>query len=144
MTWRIEGNQPIDVALRDMILDKIEEGSFGMEDLKDYFTVLTQISNNTEDIQDEVEGFARTFLYKINGRPLAWLSIKDKRFEMGSGDIERPDITLDMSEELAIGMFSGQVDPTAAYMSGDLRVDGVINDAIVLRDILNLVHEEME
>jgi hypothetical protein len=29
-------------------------------------------------------------------------------------------------------------------MSGDLRVDGVINDAIVLRDILNLVHEEME
>jgi putative sterol carrier protein len=144
MAWRIEGNQPIDVALRDTILDKIEEGSFGMEDLKDYFTVLTQISNNTEDIQDEVEGFDRTFLYKINGTPLAWLSIKDKRFEMGSGDIEGPDITLDMSEELAIGMFSGQVDPTAAYMSGDLRVDGVINDAIVLRDILNLVHEEME
>jgi putative sterol carrier protein len=144
MAWRIEGNQPIDVALRDMILDKIEEGSFGMEDLKDYFAVLTQISNNTEDIQDEVEGFHRTFLYKINGTPVAWLSIKDKRFEMGSGDIEGPDITLDMSEELAIGMFSGQVDPTAAYMSGDLRVDGVINDAIVLRDILNLVAEEME
>jgi putative sterol carrier protein len=144
MAWRIEGNQPIDVALRDMILDKIQDGSFGMEDLKDYFTVLTQVSNNTEDIQDEVEGFDRTFLYKINGRPLAWLSIKDKRFEMGSGDIEGPDITLDMSEELAIGMFSGQVDPTAAYMSGDLRVDGVINDAIVLRDILNLVAEEME
>ena len=144
MTWRIEGDQPIDVTLRDMILDKIQEGSFGMEDLKDYFTVLTQISNNTEDIQDEVEGFDRTFLYKINGTPVAWLSIKDKRFETGSGDIEGPDITLDMSEEVAIGMFSGQVDPTAAYMSGDLRVDGVINDAIVLRDILNLVHEEME
>ena len=144
MAWRTEGNQPIDVALRDMILDKIQEGSFGMEDLKDYFTVLTQISNNTEDIQDEVEGFDRTFLYKINGTPVAWLSIKDKRFEMGSGDVEGPDITLDMSEELAISMFSGQVDPTAAYMSGDLRVDGVINDAIVLRNILNLVHEEME
>jgi len=144
MTWRIEGDQPIDVALKDAILDKIEDGSFGMEDLKDYFTVFTQISNNTEDIQDEVEGFDRTFLYKINGRPVAWLSIKDKRFEMGSGDIEGPDITLDMSEELAIGMFSGQVDPTSAYMSGDLKVDGVINDAIVLQNILNLVHEEME
>jgi putative sterol carrier protein len=144
MTWRIEGNQPIDVALKDMILDKIDEGSFGMEDLKDYFTVLTQISNDTEDIQDEVEGFDRTFLFKINGRPVAWLSIKDGKFEMGSDVIEGPDITLDMSEEVAIGMFSGQVDPTAAYMSGDLRVDGVINDAIVLRNILNLVHEEME
>jgi putative sterol carrier protein len=144
MTWRIEGDQPIDVALKDMVLDKIEDGSFGMEDLKDYFTVFTQISNNTEDIQDEVEGFDRTFLYKIHGRPVAWLSIKDKRFEMGSGDIEGPDITLDMSEQVAIGMFSGQVDPTAAYMSGDLKVDGVINDAILLQNILNLVHEEME
>jgi putative sterol carrier protein len=144
MTWKIEGNQPIDVALRDMILDKIEEGSLGTEDLKDYFTVFTQISNNTEDIQDEVEGFDRTFLYKIDGGPLAWLSIKGKRFEMGSDGIEGPDITLDMSEELAIGVFSGQVDPTAAYMSGDLKIDGVINDAIVLGNILDLVHEEME
>jgi putative sterol carrier protein len=144
MTWRIEGNQPIDVALKDMILDKIDEGSLGMEDLKDYFTVLTQVSNNTEDIQDEVEGFDRTFLYKIDGRPLAWLSIKDKRFEMGSDGIETPDITLDMSEELAIGIFSGQVDPTAAYMNGDLKVDGVINDAIALGNVLNLFHEEME
>jgi putative sterol carrier protein len=144
MTWKIEGNEPIDVALRDTILDKMQEGSFSAEDFKDYFTVLTQISNNTEDIQDEVEGFDRTFLYKIDGRPLAWLRIKDKRFEMGSDDIEGADITLDMNEELAIGIFSGQVDPTAAYMSGDLRVDGVINDAIVLREILNLVLEEME
>jgi putative sterol carrier protein len=144
MTWRIEGAEPIDVALKDAILDKIDDGSFGIEDLKDYFTVFTQISNNTEDIQDEVEGFDRTFLYKINGRPVAWLIIKDKRFEMGSGDIEGPDITLDMSEQVAIGMFSGQVDPTSAYMSGDLKVDGIINDAIVLQNILNLVHEEME
>jgi len=144
MTWRIEGNQPIDAALRDKVLDKIDEGSFGMDDLKDYFTVLTQISNNTEDIQDEVEGFDRTFLYKINGKPVAWLRIKDKRFEMGSGDIERPDLTLDMSEEVAVGVFSGQVDPTAAYMSGNLKVDGAVNDAIVLGNIMDLVHEEME
>jgi putative sterol carrier protein len=144
MAWRIEDGQPIDVELRDTILDKIQEGSFGAQDFKDYFTVLTQISNNTEDIQDEVEGFDRTFLYKINGKPLAWLRIKDKRFEMGSGNVEGPDITLDMSEDLAVGIFSGQVDPTAAYMSGDLKVDGVVNDAIVLQNILELVLEEME
>ena len=144
MTWRIEGNQPIDTALSDMILDKIAEGSFGVEDFKDYFTTFTQIANNTEDVQDEVEGFDRTFLDKINGTPFAWLRIKDKTFEMGSDGIEGPDVTLDMTEEVAIGMFSGQIDPTAAYMSGDLKVDGVINDALVLRNILNLVYEEME
>jgi putative sterol carrier protein len=127
-----------------MILDKVEEGSLGMEDLKDYFTVFTQVCNNTEDIQDEVEGFDRTFLYKIDGRPFAWLRIKDKRFEMGSGGIEAPDITLDMSGQVAAGIFSGQVDPTAAYMNGDLRVDGVVNDAIVLGNVMNVFQEEME
>ena len=144
MTWKIDSNQPIDEALRDMVQEKIDEGTFGMEDLHDYFTVFTQLSNNTEDIQDEVEGFDRTFLFKIDGRPTAWFSIKDKNFEMGSGDIEKPEITLDMSEELAIGIFSGQVDPTQAYMNGDLKVDGVISDAIVFRNILDLVQEEME
>jgi len=144
MTWRLEGKRPIDVALRDIVLDKMDDGSLGMEDLKDYFSVFTQVCNNTEDIQDEVEGFNRTFLYKIDGRPLAWLSIKDKRFEMGSDGVEGPDITLDMSEELAVGVFSGQVDPAAAYMNGDLKIDGVINDAIVLGNILDLFHEEME
>ena len=63
---------------------------------------------------------------------------------MGSDNINKPDITLDMSEKLALGIFSGQVDPTAAYMSGELKVDGVINDAIQLRSILDLVQEEME
>jgi putative sterol carrier protein len=45
---------------------------------------------------------------------------------------------------VAIGLFSGQIDPTAAYMNGDLRVDGVINDAVALQNILNLFQEEME
>jgi putative sterol carrier protein len=144
MTWRTESNQPIDAVLRDAILDKIEEGSLGMGDLKDYFTVFSQICNNTEDIQDEVEGLDRTFLYKIDGKPAAWLSIRDKRFEMGSGGIEGPDITLDMSEEVAVGVFSGQIDATAAYMNGDLKVDGVISDAMVLGNIMSLFEEEME
>ena len=144
MNWKIDSNQPIDEALRDKIQDKIDDNDFGMDDLKDFFTVFIQISNNTEDIQDEVEGFDRTFLFKIDGSPIAWFNIKDARLEMGSGDIDNPDITLDMSEELAVGIFSGQVDPTQAYMNGDLKVDGVINDAIVFRNILDLVREEME
>jgi hypothetical protein len=45
---------------------------------------------------------------------------------------------------VAIGIFSGQVDPAAMYMSGDLKFDGVANDAVVLRNILNLVDEQME
>jgi len=144
MKWKVDCNQPIDENLRDSVLDKIEEGTFGMKDLQNYFTVFTQISNNTEDIQDEVEGFNRTFLITIQDKPFAWLSIRDLKFEMGSGDAEKPDITLGMSEKIAVEIFSGQTDATAAYMNGDLKVDGVINDAIQFRTILELVQEELE
>ncbi len=144
MEWKVDSTQPIDTALRDMILDRIEEGTFGTEDLKDFFTIYTQIANNTEDIQDEVEGFDRKFQFRIEGLQGFWMTISKGKFEMGSGDIEGPDITLEMGARVAVEIFSGQVDPTAAYMNGELRVNGIINDAIQFRTILELVQEELE
>jgi len=144
MQWKIDSGQPIDEVLRDSVLDRIEEGTFCMDDLKDYFTVFTQICNHTEDIQDEVEGFNRKFQYRIDSKPYAWMTITDGKFQMATGEIETADITLDMSSELAIGVFTGQVDPTAAYMNGDLKVDGILNDALLFRTILDIVQEELE
>jgi hypothetical protein len=142
--WKVDSDQQIDAALRDHVLDRIEEGNLSIGDLKDFFTVFTQICNNTEDIQDEVERFDRTFLIRVDGNPFAWLTIQDCKFRMGSGDIDKSDITLDMTEKLALEIFSGRIDATVAYMNGDLKVNGVINDAIVFRTILELVQEEME
>ena len=144
MQWKIDSSQPIDEELRDSVLDRIEEGTFCMDDLKDYFTVFTQICNHAEDIQDEVEGFNRKFQYRIDSEPYAWMTITAGKFQMASGEIEAADITLDMSSALAIGIFTGQVDPTAAYMNGDLKVDGIINDALLFRTILDIVQEELE
>ena len=142
--WKVDSKQGIDEELRDSILDRIDMGTLALTDLQDFFTVFTQICNDTEDIQDEVENFDRTFMYKIDGKAVAWLAIKGQKFEMASGGTKDPDITLEMNADLALGIFSGRVDPTAAYMSGDLRVDGVINDAIQFRNILELVLEELE
>ncbi len=144
MQWIIEGNIPVDEALKDSVLDKIEEGTFSMDDLPDFFAVFTQLCNCTEDIQDEVEGFNRKFQYKIDGKPYAWMKVENLKFSMGSGEIDSPDITLDMSSSLAVGIFSGAVDPTAAYMNGELKVDGIINDALVFRTILDIVQDELE
>ena len=144
MQWLIESNILVDNALKDSILDRIEEGTFSMDDLKDFFTVFTQLCNNTEDIQDETEGFNKRFQYKIDGKPYAWMKVENQKFSMGSGEISSPDITLDMSSGLAVGIFSGAIDPTAAYMNGELKVDGIINDALTFRTILDIVQEELE
>lgn len=142
--WKVDSDQPIDGGLRDAILDKIDAGSLELSDLRDYFTVFTQICNNTEEIRDEVERFDRCFQFVIDAKPTAWLDIREKKFETGSGKHDHPDIILEMDTRLALGMFSGRIDPTAAYMNGELRVTGVINDAIQFRTILELVQEELE
>jgi putative sterol carrier protein len=142
--WNVDAAQPLDQTLKDAILDKVDEGSLSLGDLKDYFTVFTQICNSTEDIQDEVEKFDRSFLFKIDGKPSARLIMKGCKFESDSAGSPEADIVLEMSGELAIGIFSGRIDPTAAYMSGELKVDGLINDAIRFRTILELVLEELE
>ena len=54
MEWRVGSEQQIDEDLKDRVLQRIEENTLGMEDMRDYFTVFVQISNHTEDIQDEV------------------------------------------------------------------------------------------
>jgi putative sterol carrier protein len=144
MQWVIESNIPVDNALKDSVLDRIEEGTFSIENLPDFFTVFTQLCNCTEDIQDEVEGFNRRFQYRIDGKPYAWMKVDHQKFSMGSGEISSPDITLDMTSELAVGIFSGAIDPTAAYMNGELKVDGIINDALVFRTILDIVQDELE
>jgi putative sterol carrier protein len=144
MQWRIAADQPVDEELRDRLVDRIESSTFCADDLKDYFTVFTQICNHNEDILDEVKGFNKTFQYRIDSQPCAWMKITDGHFEMASGEIDAADITLHMSSGLAIGVFSGQVDPTAAYMNGDLKVDGVLDDAMLFRRILDMVQEELE
>jgi putative sterol carrier protein len=144
MEWTVDSSMPLDPKLRDSVLDRIEEGTFMFDDLKDFMTVFIMISNTAEDIQDEVERFNRKFLYKIDGKPFAWMKVENKLFSGGSGAIDSPDITLDMSKDLAVGIFSGAVDPTAAYMNGELKVDGIINDALTFRTILDIVQEELE
>ncbi len=144
MSWKTDNTQPIDEDLLENVKDKIDDGEFGKEDLKDFFTLFAQIANNTEDIQDEAEGFDRKFQFKFTDHENAWLIIKDRKFVMGNGNIDAPDNTLEMTITTAVGIFSGDVDATAAYMNGDIKVSGVINDVIQFRSILEMVQEELE
>jgi len=144
MSWKTDSTQHIDEDLLENVKDKIDDGEFGKEDLRDFFTLFAQIANHTEDIQDEVHGFNRKFQFKFTDHENAWLVIEDQKFVIGDGEIEAPDNTLEMTITTAVGIFSGEIDATSAYMNGDIKVSGVINDVIQFRSILEMVQEELE
>lgn len=144
MGWKVNSSQGIDEVLREAVQEKIEDETFAAADIKDFMTLFCQLSNNMEDITDEVDGFDRKFVFKIEEYGPIWLSIADAKFEAGEGLLEKPEILLEMSQNLTIDIFTGKADPTQAYMNGDLKVNGLVNDAIKFRTILEIVQEELE
>jgi predicted dehydrogenase/Xaa-Pro aminopeptidase/putative sterol carrier protein len=144
MGWKADATQKVDEGLRQRLQEKIEGGRFGPDDLGDFFTLFTQVANDMDETKDEVDGFDRRFLLKLAGYGSVYLSIRDQTFEMGEGDIEAPDITLEMDAKLAAGMFTGTVDGTAAYMSGEFKIDGNIADAVKFGALVELVYTELD
>jgi len=144
MSWKVDSAQTIDEGLKQRMLEKVEGGTFGLKDLQDFLTLFTQVANSIDETRDEVQGFNRRFQFRLLGYSDIWLSIQGGSFEMGEGDIEAPDIILEMDAELGAGVFTGQVDATVAYMNGDLKVDGSLPDAIKFRTLVDMIREELD
>ena len=144
MGWKVESTQAVDERLKQKIIEKIETGTFGVEDLQDYFTLFTQVANAIDETADEVDGFDRKFQFRFEDYGNVYLTIRNRKFEMGLGEIEAPDITLQMNVGLAAGIFTGQVDAPAAYVSGALKIDGSLPDAIKFGTLVELVYAALD
>ena len=144
MDWRVDGSQKLDMKLKERMQEKIEDGSLTVDDLLDFFTLFIQTANDSEDARDEVAGYDRAFQFVIRDYRNIWFTVRKQVFEMGLGELESPDITLEMDKQLLLSVFSGRKDPTAAYMCGELKVNGNLNDAVKFRTILEVVQDELE
>ncbi|GAB4318485.1 MAG: hypothetical protein Kow0069_21640 [Promethearchaeota archaeon] len=134
----------VDTELLKKMSEKIEDGALDISDVGEYLGLIIEIANESEDIQEEVEGWDRTFQFKIEGGPSLWLKISDGKFESGEGVKDDADVTLEMNADVAAGIFSGEVDATSAYMGGDLKVLGPLPDAVKFRTLIEMVREEIE
>ena len=129
---------------KDELAEKIENGELTLDDVGDFFKVLADLGNESEEIQDEVEGWDRVLLFNVEGGPKVTMTVKDAKFSAEVGEVGTPDITLTMNGDVAVGVLSGETDATSAYMAGDLKVTGPLPDAIKFRTITELVREELE
>ena len=129
---------------KEAIMDKIESGSFGIDDLEDYLELFLSVSNESEDVQEEVEGWNRKLFISLSDTSNFWLQIAEGKFTSGKGDVTDGDVTLEMSGETAAGVFTGEIDATSAYMSGELKIVGPLPDAVKFRTLTELVREELE
>lgn len=134
----------VDKELKEKLNEKIEEGEFGVADLPDYQKLFCQVCNDSDDVQDEVKGFSKTYLFKLEGAPSFWLKIENGSFTGGQGDLEKADVVLKTAAAIGAKIFTGEKDATSAYQSGVLKIEGQLPDAVKLRTLIELVREEIE
>ncbi|MHA2391368.1 MAG: SCP2 sterol-binding domain-containing protein [Promethearchaeota archaeon] len=94
--------------------------------------LMKQITDEDEELKEELADTD-----KIVGQMIIsdkdfkyWLSIGEGLFDYGEGDVVEPSFTMKATWEVMGGIMSGEIDGTTAYMSGDLIIDGNLQDVM--------------
>jgi len=116
------------------------------EDLPLVFAALAELSKTDEEIKAVVGGMDDMALnFKVAETGIAAnLQIKGGKISGGSGLVENADATIQMTPEVAAGMVTGEADTTAAYMAGDMTVEGDMSKVMSLRTLTDAVGEKVK
>ena len=106
--------------------------------------MVDQVSKS-EDLQDELEDMDDSSIcFVIEGTDFGiTLIIEGGKLSFDVGIKEGVDVTLRMSGETMKKFISGDLDPTSAYMSGEIKGEGNISKIMALRTLFEIINEEL-
>jgi putative sterol carrier protein len=134
----------IDEAVKQDLNEKIQEGEFSASDIPAYLTLFCAMGNELEDLQEEVQDWSRRVQFILDGLGMFWIAVEDGRFTNGEGTADNPDLALTMSAADAALIFAGDKDAQGTFLSGALKVEGSLPDAIKMQTLIELVTWEIE
>jgi putative sterol carrier protein len=136
----------VDKALIEKLRGLREKGaadpSAAREAISTLFEVLKQIAAEDEELKEELEDMDLCMQFEItDGDAKFWVSMRDNKIDYGEGVGPDVTVTLKASQEVMAGILSQQMDATSAYMSGDLVIEGQLQDAMQFSEITGLAGE---
>jgi len=136
----------VDQALIDKLKGLMDDPSAAtIEDYPQLLEFLKQVSKENDDLKEELEDMDIVVQMVITDKDKKfWLKAQEGIVDAGEGDIDNPSFTFSAAFETAVGMLTGEVDATSAYMAGDITVEGNLQDAMAFQEILELAMEAFE
>lgn len=136
----------VDQALIDKLKSVMDDPSSAtIEDYPKLLEFLKQISQENDDLKEELEEMDIVVQMVITDKDKKfWLKAQEGKVETGEGNVDSPSFTFSAAFETAVGMLTGEVDATSAYMAGDITVEGNLQDAMAFQEILELAMEAYE
>ncbi len=133
----------MDQALKAKMVKKLENGEFEVDDIPEYLTLFASLGNENEDVSDEVDGWNKTVVLSLTEGPEFFIRIAGGKFESGAGRPADTTLVLKAKSQVVANILCGDQDPTAAYMTGALKIEGGVPDAVRMRGLIALVREEL-
>ncbi len=128
------------VGISSIVIHKVKTSTFEIEDIPDYLKVLVEICNANDKIQKKS---VLKFQFKIVPGPSYWININKGLFTSGEGELDSPDVTIEMNKSIAAGIFTGEVNAASAYMSKQLRFIGPLRHGMKFQQWTNTVKNEL-
>lgn len=135
----------VDKNLALEIKDMYENKKVGEkpENLLKIYEFIKQLTSENDELKEELEDIneftAQIVIADMDFK--CWVKLGGGSFDYGKGEGDNPSYTLSCNEEIMSGMMQGEIDSTNAYMSGDLTIEGNLQDAIAYGEFLGLAME---
>jgi len=132
------------------VIDEVQKLRENMgEDPKALLTMqelMKQASAEIDDLKEELEDidqFVGQMVISDKDWKM-WVKIGDGVYDYGEGADENASFTMTCNWETMAGMMTGEVDGTSAYMSGDMQIDGNLQDVMAYGEYSSFAAETMQ
>jgi len=106
----------------------------------DMLVLLAEATNRSDEAKSEIAGWDRVLQFKAPGVEPCYLKTAGGRISASKGQHKNPDISFETNtSDDMMGLLTGALDGTQLYMSGGLRIEGALPDAIKFGNIGQLL-----
>ena len=136
----------VDQAIIDEVTKLRENMGDDPKALLTMLELLKQASAEIDDLKEELEDIDQ-FIGQIvisDKDWKMWVKMGDGVYEYGEGGDDNASFTMTANWETMAGMMTGEVDGTSAYMSGDMQIDGNLQDVMAYGEYASFAAETMQ
>jgi len=111
-----------------------------------FFERLKKLAQESEEFKEELDDasliIAQMVIEDVDYK--FWVKLGEGIVDYGEGEVDNPSFTMAATQEIMNGIRTGEVEGTSAYMSGELKIEGNLQDAIAYGEILGVAGDILE
>lgn len=111
---------------------------------EEWAKAVTEAVNGNDSFKQQAAGKTVKLQYVVTtteGETKYYTELKDGQADVGIGTIDDPEATLSADYDTSAALFRNELNATAAYMSGKLKIQGDLMRLMQLQGLVNTIPE---